>query len=87
MYNEGISKEGDLIDTGVRLGVLQKSGSWVLLGTEKIGQGREAAKQFLKDHSEVAGDILKAVRARVLEGKREGAPALAGVAVAAEAEA
>lgn len=87
MYNEGISEEGDLIDTGVRLGVLQKSGSWVLLGTEKIGQGREAAKQFLKDHPQVAGDILKALQARVLEGKREGAPAPVGVAVAAEAEA
>ncbi len=84
LYNEGISREGDIVDQGVRFGALQKSGAWVLFGTEKIGQGREQARQFLKSHPDVAGSVLQSVQARILEGKKEGAPVPAGVSVAAE---
>src|ERR1041385_5608155 len=54
IYGEGISKEGDLIDLGVANNVIEKSGSWFSYHGERIGQGRENARQFLKDHPEVA---------------------------------
>ncbi len=57
LYNEGISREGDIVDTGVRFGVLQKSGSWVVYHEDKIGQGREQAKQFLRENPELAKEI------------------------------
>jgi len=64
MYNEGISKMGDLIDTGVRYEVLKKSGNSYAFGEEKLGMGREKAKQYLREHLETAEkiekDILKA---------------------------
>jgi recombination protein RecA len=54
MYGEGISKTGELIDLGVKAGVIEKSGSWYSYGDERIGQGRENAKTFMKDHPETA---------------------------------
>ena len=53
IYGEGISKEGDLIDLGVAQNLVEKSGSWYSYKGERIGQGRENAKQFLKDNPEV----------------------------------
>ena len=55
MYNEGISKEGDLINCGLKSGILSKSGTWINYENKKLGQGVEAARQFLKEN----GDILK----------------------------
>jgi recombination protein RecA len=52
LYNEGISKIGDLLDMGVDCGVVQKSGSWFSYGEERFGQGREGVKKFLKDNPE-----------------------------------
>jgi len=63
MYGEGISKMGEIIDLGVKAGVVEKSGSWFSHGDQRIGQGRENAKQFLRDNPEVAAVIEKAVRA------------------------
>jgi len=63
VYGEGISQEGDLLDLGVGLGLVEKSGSWYSIGGERIGQGRENAKIFLKDHPEIAGDV----RQKILE--------------------
>ena len=63
MYGEGISKTGELIDLGVKAGVVDKSGAWYSYGDERIGQGRENAKQFLKDHPEVAAAIEDKIRA------------------------
>jgi recombination protein RecA len=63
MYNEGISYEGDVLDLGVKEGIVDKSGSWYEYQGEKLGQGREAAKQYLKDTPKVAAEIEKAVRA------------------------
>ena len=58
MYGEGISREGSLLDIGIAEGVVQKSGAWFAYGDERLGQGRENAKQFLKENEEVRGRIL-----------------------------
>jgi recombination protein RecA len=63
MYGEGISKTGELIDLGVKAGVVEKSGAWFSFGDERIGQGRENAKQFLKDNPDVAAQIEDKIRA------------------------
>jgi recombination protein RecA len=62
MCNEGISKAGDLIDLATNRGIVQKAGAWYAYQGEKIGQGREAAKQFLKDNPKLMTEIEKAVR-------------------------
>ncbi|MFT4150920.1 MAG: recombinase RecA [Paracoccaceae bacterium] len=63
MYGEGISKTGELIDIGVKAGVVEKSGSWYSYGDERIGQGRENAKLFLKQNTSVAAEIEDKIRA------------------------
>ncbi len=63
MYGEGISKMGELLDLGVKAGVVGKSGSWFSYGDERIGQGRENAKQFLRDNERMAFDIEDKIRA------------------------
>jgi recombination protein RecA len=63
MYGEGISKTGELVDLGVKAGVVEKSGSWYSYGDERIGQGRENAKTFLKSNPSVAQDIEEKIRA------------------------
>jgi recombination protein RecA len=62
MYGEGISKVGELVDLGVKAGVVEKSGAWFSCDSQRIGQGRENAKQFLRDHPAVAESIEKRVR-------------------------
>ena len=62
MYGEGISKVGELIDLGVKAGVVEKSGSWFSCDSQRIGQGRENAKQFLREHPEMGALIEKRVR-------------------------
>ena len=64
MYNEGISTAGDMIDLAVKENLVVKSGAWYSYNDEKIGQGREAAKQFLKDHPKVMQDLDKIIRER-----------------------
>ena len=63
MYGEGISKTGELLDLGVKAGVVEKSGSWYSYGDERIGQGRENAKTFLKENKRVALEIEDKIRA------------------------
>ncbi|MFD1797585.1 recombinase RecA [Paracoccus aurantiacus] len=63
MYGEGISKMGELIDLGVKAGVVDKSGAWYSYGDERIGQGRENAKQFLRDNQALAIEIEDKIRA------------------------
>ncbi|TCP40819.1 recombinase RecA [Rhodovulum marinum] len=63
MYGEGISKTGELIDLGVKAGVVEKSGSWFSYGDERIGQGRENAKNFLRENPEIALSIEDKIRA------------------------
>jgi recombination protein RecA len=62
MYGEGISKVGELIDLGVKANVVEKSGAWFSYDSQRIGQGRENAKQFLRDHPDVAAKIEVKVR-------------------------
>jgi recombination protein RecA len=62
MYGEGISKVGELIDLGVKAGVVEKSGAWFSHDSQRIGQGRENAKQFLRDHKDMADMIEKRIR-------------------------
>jgi len=63
MYGQGISKVGELLDLGVRAGVVEKSGSWYSHDSQRIGQGRENAKQFLKENPDIAATIEQAIRA------------------------
>jgi recombination protein RecA len=63
MYGEGISKTGELVDLGVKAGIIEKSGAWLGFKGERIGQGRENAKQFLKENPRIANEIEAAIRA------------------------
>jgi recombination protein RecA len=63
MYGEGISKMGELVDLGVKAGVVNKSGAWYSYGDERIGQGRENAKQYLRDNPDLAYEIEDKIRA------------------------
>jgi recombination protein RecA len=62
MYGEGISKVGELLDLGVKVGAVEKSGAWFSADSQRIGQGRENAKQFLREHKDVAESIERRVR-------------------------
>jgi recombination protein RecA len=62
MYGEGVSKMGELIDLGVKAGVVEKSGAWISYDSQRIGQGRENAKTFLKQNPDIAGRIESAIR-------------------------
>ncbi len=64
MYGEGISKTGELIDLGLRVGLVEKSGSWFSWNNQRIGQGRENAKAWLKEHPEAAAELEQAIRSR-----------------------
>jgi len=72
MFGEGISKTGELIDLGVKAGVVEKSGSWLSHASQRIGQGRENAKQYLKEHPEVAAEIERQVREKAGVQGQEG---------------
>jgi recombination protein RecA len=63
MYGEGISKTGELVDLGVKAGIIEKSGAWFSYDGDRIGQGRENTKAFLKENPKVAAAIEKAIRA------------------------
>jgi recombination protein RecA len=72
MYGEGVSKTGELIDLGVKAGVVEKSGSWFSYGEMRLGQGRENARVFLKDNPDLAREIDKKVRAALFPPKTNG---------------
>jgi recombination protein RecA len=62
MYGEGVSKSGELIDLGVKAGVVEKSGTWFSYDSQRIGQGRENAKAFLRANPDIAAKIETAIR-------------------------
>ena len=64
MYGEGVSKVGEILDLGAKAGLVEKSGSWFSYDSIRIGQGRENAKQYLKDNPDVALRIENAIRGR-----------------------
>jgi len=80
LYNEGISREGELIDLGVENGVVEKSGAWYSYQSERIGQGKDNARQFLKDNPQIATEIENKIRTAL------GLPARAGSAPEAAPE-
>jgi recombination protein RecA len=82
MYGEGISKVGELIDLGVKAGIVEKSGAWFSCDSQRIGQGRENAKQFMRDNPAMAESVEKRIRAQaaglanaMLAGEEEAAAA------------
>jgi len=77
MYNEGISKSGDILDIGTTMEIVTKRGAFFSFGDTKLGQGRESAKEFLKAHPEIASEIETAIRERV---KRAAAAAMGEMA-------
>ena len=81
LYGEGISREGDLIDLGVEKGVLEKSGTWISFGGERLGQGRDNARVFLKEHADVRGKVENTLRKKMnipdpRRGQRQGCRAV-----------
>jgi len=78
LYGEGVSREGDLIDLGVDHGLLEKSGTWISFGGERLGQGRDNARLFLKEHTDVRGKLENALRKKMgipTPGAANGTPA------------
>ena len=89
MYGEGISLIGELIDLGVKLGFVQKSGSWYSMGETRIGQGRDAAKQYLKSNPEIADNLEAEIRRnfdKLMTGQSRVAAKAAGRAVDVSAD-
>jgi recombination protein RecA len=66
LYDQGISKEGELIDIGAEMGIVEKVGAWYSFGKERIGQGKDNARQFLKEHPEIAQEIEKQIREKAV---------------------
>ena len=62
MYGEGISKEGEIVDIGAELDIIQKSGSWYSYNNDRIGQGRENVKQFLRENPAISNEISEKIR-------------------------
>jgi recombination protein RecA len=78
MYGEGVSKMGEILDLGVKAGVVEKSGAWFSYDSQRLGQGRENAKAFLKANPDISGKIETAIRQnsgliaeQILAGERE----------------
>ena len=89
MYGEGISLLGELLDLGVKLDLVQKSGSWFSMGETRLGQGRDSAKQYLKDNPEVADNLEAAIRRdffKLMSSQSQVAAKAAGRAVDVSAE-
>ena len=69
IFGEGISKVGEIIDMGVELGIVQKSGSWFSYNNDKLGQGREAVKQLMIDNPGLATEIETKIREKIKENQ------------------
>ena len=84
LYGTGISRDGEIIDLGSEMGIVEKSGAWYSYGNERIGQGREAAKQFLRDHPETAAEIMTKVMEKTGIKRTSPESAAAGAPAAAD---
>jgi recombination protein RecA len=86
MYGEGVSKVGELLDLGVKAGAVEKSGAWFSYDSQRLGQGRENAKQFLRDHKDIASAIETRIREQsgVVTNTMMGSPEESDMAEAAE---
>ena len=86
MYGEGISRTSELVDLGVKYGIVNKSGAWFSMGETRLGQGRDAAKQYFKDHPDIADDVQKQIMEKVAEERSRAHQATAAKAAAVAAE-
>jgi recombination protein RecA len=77
LYNEGISKLGEVIDLGVEHKLIEKAGAWYAYNGDKIGQGKDNVRQYLKEHPEIAAEIEAQVRAKIMPGRSATPPASA----------
>jgi recombination protein RecA len=87
LYDEGISKEGELIDLGVIHGIVDKSGAWYSYNKDRIGQGKDTARQFLKENPEIAAEIEGRIRDTLDIGEHTDSDADVDALEAEEAEA
>ena len=71
MFGQGISREGDILDLAVDFNIINKSGAWFAYNNVKIGQGRENAKQYLRENDDVCQEVAQKVRAQVLEKEND----------------
>ncbi len=85
LYGTGISREGEILDLGIKQGIVQKAGAWYSYGDERVGQGRDNAREYLLQHREIASDIEQQVRAQLLPKPAGSEEAGAEPAEAAEA--
>ncbi len=86
LYGEGVSREGDLIDLGVDQGILEKSGTWISFGAERLGQGRENARVFLKEHADIRSKLENTLRKKMgipMPNSANAAPAAASCCASA----
>jgi recombination protein RecA len=67
MFGEGISREGGLLDVGVAMDIVTKTGAWFTFGETRLGQGREAAKEFLKSSTDISAEVEKQIRGKMSE--------------------
>ena len=89
MFGEGIAKEGEMVDLGVQLGLLQKSGSWFSMGDTRLGQGKDAVKKYFQENPELVEKIEAEVRAnsfKLMSKQSQVAAKAAGRAVDVDAE-
>jgi len=71
MYNKGISYEGDVINTGIKYGIVSKGGSWFNYGDQQLGQGMEASKKYLEENPKIVAEIVKKIKAAAFEENKE----------------
>ena len=89
MYGEGIAREGELIDLGVKLNLVQKAGSWFSMGETRIGQGRDAAKRYLQENPEIREKLEADIRKnfdKLMSNQSRAAAKAAGRAVDVSAD-
>jgi recombination protein RecA len=86
LYGLGISREGEIVDLGVKQNIIEKSGAWYSFNGDRIGQGKENARDFLVEHKDIAAAIDKRIRAELLPAKKAGPAEAAGTAAADEEE-
>ena len=78
MYGEGISRTSELVDLGVKYGLVNKSGAWFSMGDTRLGQGRDAAQQYFKEHPDIADEVQREIMLKVEEERSKNS---AGAAV------
>ena len=78
MYNEGISREGNILDVAVDMNIVRKSGAWFYMGEERIGQGRENVKTYLKEHPQMTNEIDGLIRAQMTKAPAAAVPVAVG---------